>query len=240
MAARSPPGESTPSRVPPQDSERSRGNETGWAAAPTPSNPGSRSATAASSSEHSGLSWSNTSAPKVSRLSLSRVNQCGQLRKGDGVKLGPATRMHSGRHLGRRGAAPMGGRRDPCGGRASSALFSFTAILRRQGGHRPGRIYGRERCHDQATDIAGPLLDTRPGDACALWILRGARRGSDPGRGARSPCRTGALPASETEAAGESTATTVTKRVRRTTPAPATTTTTERRPRPRRRLRSQR
>ena len=46
---------------------RAGGNETGWAAAPTPSNPGSRSATAASSSEHSGLSWSNTSAPRAPR-----------------------------------------------------------------------------------------------------------------------------------------------------------------------------
>ena len=53
-------------------------------------------------------------------------------------------------------------------------------------------------------------------------LVAGAIPVGEPG----PPADTGALPASETEPAGESTATTVTKRVRRTTPAPATTSTT--------------
>ena len=53
-------------------------------------------------------------------------------------------------------------------------------------------------------------------------LVAGAIPVGEPG----PPADTGALPAPQTEPAGESAATTVTKRVRRTTPAPATTSTT--------------
>jgi cytoskeletal protein RodZ len=53
-------------------------------------------------------------------------------------------------------------------------------------------------------------------------LVAGAIPVGEPG----PPADTGGLPAAQTEPGGESTATTVTKRVRRTTPAPATTSTT--------------
>ena len=166
------------------------------------------------------------------------MNQCGQLRKGDGVKLGLRPGCISGRHLGRRGAAPTG---------------RETRSLRRTRVSRPLFIHGyppdREvTVRDESTDGSDAMTKPRISQVL-LWILAlvtlalfgffvALVAGAIPVGEPRPPADSGVLARrrpSRRRAGRDS----GDKRVRRTTPAPATTTTTTAPAETRRRRRSQ-